>query len=139
MTKDKSWDEVMELTREANLQMLRGDAEPLKRLYSHHDDVTLLGGFGGFERGWKEVGPRLEWAATQFSHGRLQQEVVSAIVGSDLAMIVTIERSTVRIGVAAKKSAGALRVTQVFRCETDGWKLVHRHGDPLVDKHAPEI
>jgi len=86
---DKSWDEATTLAKEANLQMLRGNAEPLKRLYSHLDDVTVLGGFGGFERGWKEVGPRLDWAASHFSDGRFQQEEVSTIVGSDLAMTVT--------------------------------------------------
>jgi hypothetical protein len=42
------------------------------------------------------------------------QEVVSAIVGSDVAVLVTIERYTVRIRCAAKESAEELRVTQVF-------------------------
>jgi len=37
-----------------------GDAEGVKLLYSHQDDVTVFGGFGRFERGWAEVGPRLE-------------------------------------------------------------------------------
>jgi len=135
---DKSWDEATTLAKEANLQMLRGNAEPLKRLYSHLDDVTVLGGFGGFERGWKEVGPRLDWAASHFSDGRFQQEEVSTIVGSDLAMTVTIERYTVRIGGAATETSEELRVTQVFRREADGWRLVHRNGDPLVKKQAPE-
>ena len=135
---DKSWDEATTLAKEANLQMLRGNDEPLKRLYSHLDDVTVLGGFGGFERGWKEVGPRLDWAASHFSNGRFQQEEVSTIVGSDLAMTVTIERYTVRIGGAATETSEELRVTQVFRREADGWRLVHRHGDPLVKKQAPE-
>ena len=135
---DKSWDEATTLAKEANLQMLRGNAEPLKRLYSHLDDVTVLGGFGGFKRGWKEVGPRLDWAASHFSDGRFQQEEVSTIVGSDLAMTVTIERYTVRIGGAATETSEELRVTQVFRREADGWRLVHRNGDPLVKKQAPE-
>jgi len=38
---------------------VRGNAEPLKALFSHRDDVTILGAFGGFEQGWDLVGPRL--------------------------------------------------------------------------------
>jgi ketosteroid isomerase-like protein len=134
---DKSWNEAMALAKEANLLMLRGNPEPLKSLYSHRDDVTVLGGFGGFERGWQEVGPRLDWAASHFSNGHFEQEDISTIVGSDLAMTVTIERYTVRIDGAANETAEELRVTQIFRREADGWKLVHRHGDPLVNKRSP--
>ena len=134
---DKSWDDAMALAKKANLEVLRGNPEPIKRLYSHRDDVTVLGGFGGFERGWKEVGPRLDWAASQFSDGTYEQEDVSTIVGSDLAMTVTIERYSVRIAGAKEVIAQELRVTQVFRREADGWKLVHRHGDPLVNKKSP--
>jgi ketosteroid isomerase-like protein len=135
--KDESWERAMALAKEANLEMLRGNPQPLKLLYSHRDDVTVLGGFGGFERGWSEVGPRLEWAASHFSDGTYRQEDVSAIVGSDLALTVTIERYTVRIDRAPRETAHELRVTQVFRREGDAWKLVHRHGDPLVRKQEP--
>jgi hypothetical protein len=48
---------------------VRGNAEPLKALFSHRDDVTILGAFGGFEQGWDLVGPRLDWASSQFRDG----------------------------------------------------------------------
>lgn len=134
---DQSWDEAMALAKLANAEMVRGNAAPLKGLYSHRDDVTVLGGFGGFERGWREVEPRLDWAASQFSSGTFGQEEVSAIVGSDVGMLVTIERITARIGAAQTDTAEELRVTQVFRREGGSWRLVHRHGDPLVRKQAP--
>ena len=28
--------------------------------------LAILGAFGGYERGWLEVGPRLDWAAAQY-------------------------------------------------------------------------
>lgn len=133
---DKSWDKIMELAKAANTAMIQGNAQPLKELYSHREDITVLGGFGGFERGWSEVEPRLDWAASQFSSGSFSQEEVSTIVGTDLAMTVTIERFTAKIG-SGKDTSEELRVTQVFRREEDGWRLVHRHGDPLVNKQAP--
>jgi ketosteroid isomerase-like protein len=105
--KDESWERAMALAKEANLEMLRGNPQPLKLLSSHRDDGTY------------------------------RQEDVSAIVGSDLALTVTIERYTVRIDRAPRETAHELRVTQVFRREGDAWKLVHRHGDPLVRKQEP--
>jgi hypothetical protein len=37
---DKARHQPMALARGANLEMLRGNAEPIKRLYSHSDDVA---------------------------------------------------------------------------------------------------
>src|SRR5215813_11084059 len=116
----------------ANREMVRGNAQPLKELYSHSEDVTVLGGFGGFERGWIEVEPRLDWAASQFADGDFSQQVVSSIVESDLAMIVTLERYEARVAKEQVKTHDELRVTQVFRRENGQWRLVHRHGEPLV-------
>ncbi len=133
-----SWQEFWAAVKHANTAMVQGDAEPLKRIYSHREDITVLGGFGGFENGWQEVGPRLDWAAAQFRNGTFEQKEVSVVVGSDLACTVTIERNQVNIAGKAEPTVLELRVTQVFRREPDGWHMVHRHADPLVKKQAPE-
>jgi len=36
----------------------RGDAEPIKALWSHAEDVTLFGALGGHERGWAAIASR---------------------------------------------------------------------------------
>jgi hypothetical protein len=40
-----------------------GRPEPFKALWSHSDDVAIIGGFGGYERGWQLVSARLDWAS----------------------------------------------------------------------------
>lgn len=54
-----SWEAAMAQLATAQRDFMNGDASGLQQLYSHRDDVTVTGGFGGFERGWAEVGPRL--------------------------------------------------------------------------------
>ena len=119
---------------QANQAMVRGDAAPLKAIYSHQDDITILGGFGGIARGWAQVAPRLDWAASRFSRGTYGQEDVSVVLGGELAYTVTVERNQVYVDDAPTPHTWELRVTQIFRREPDGWRLVHRHADPLVAK-----
>ncbi|MGH7915881.1 MAG: nuclear transport factor 2 family protein [Candidatus Binataceae bacterium] len=135
---DQNWDEAMASAAAANREMVKGNAAPLKQLYSHRDDITVLGGFGGFELGWSEVEPRLEWAASQFRDGRFSQREINTIVGTDLAVTVTIEHYDAHISNQPVETHDELRVTQVFRREDGAWRLVHRHGDPLVQKRPPD-
>jgi hypothetical protein len=71
-TPDSSWNAAIKELAAARGDFMNGDATGLQALYSHRDDVTVMGGFGGFERGWVEVGPRLAWAASPLSWRRLQ-------------------------------------------------------------------
>jgi hypothetical protein len=48
-------------------QFVNGDTRLWKDLCSKQDDVTIIGGWGGYERRWEEVGPRYDWAAAQFA------------------------------------------------------------------------
>jgi ketosteroid isomerase-like protein len=131
---DSEWERFWAATTEANSAMVRGDSDPLKAIYSHSDDITVMGGFGGMELGWDEVGSRLEWAASQFREGSFEQRVVSRIVESDVACVVTIERNEVRIAGSPELTTLELRVTQVFHREDGTWRMVHRHADPLTNK-----
>jgi len=47
-----------------------------------------------------------------------------------------IERGEARVeGVDELRQMG-LRVTQLYRREADGWKIIHRHGDAITEKIA---
>ena len=124
---------------EAQSRFLNGDATLWKENSSQREDASIFGAFGGHEKGWKEVGPRYEWAASQYrpSGAKKRVEYLNVIVGSDLAFTVSIERHEAQAGAQKKPEPRALRVTQVFRKESGTWKLLHRHADALMEKKAP--
>ena len=129
----RQWDE-------AQARFLTGDPTLWKQNASQREDATILGGFGGFEKGWAEIGPRYDWASSQYkeSGAKLKTEYISTIVSGDLAFTVAIERQQeVRLGGQGTPTQRALRATQIFRKEEGAWKLLHRHADPLTEKKSP--
>ena len=121
----------------AQADFVRGDATSFLDLWSHGDDVTIMGAFGGYEQGWAAVGPRLKWAASQFSDGSWNQEIVSTVASQDFLLTVAVERTEANLGGGTERVLQELRVTQAFRREADGWKIVHRHADPLRPTAQP--
>lgn len=119
---------ISDIAQAATDPFLSGDPEPYRDLWSHADDITIFGGHGGYERGWDQVGPRLEWAASRFSEGTAQYELISSAVSGDLAYAVGIERGMVKLD-GAEPIEHVLRVTHVFRWEGSAWKVIHRHAD----------
>jgi hypothetical protein len=55
----------------AQTEFVQGNAKPFKSLWSHGEDVSIFGAFGGFEQGWSLVGARLDWASSASSALRL--------------------------------------------------------------------
>jgi ketosteroid isomerase-like protein len=121
----------------ANDELLQGRAEAIRDCFSHAEDATLFGGFGGHEVGWGEIGPRLEWVARSFAGGTCAYEIISSGAGNELAFVVQFERGQARIAGRAAPLTLDFRVTMVFRREDGAWKLLHRHADHLSDKQRP--
>src|SRR5689334_9866978 len=63
-------------------QFLAGDPAPFQACWSHAADVTLCGAWGAYEKGWEQVGPRLEWAAARYRGGHTNFELL-ALTESD--------------------------------------------------------
>ncbi|MBV8942492.1 MAG: hypothetical protein JO240_12260 [Solirubrobacterales bacterium] len=63
--------------RPAVLGELQGKPEAFKALWSHADDVTIMGAFGGFERGWDDVPQRLDWASAGIGASERRVETYS--------------------------------------------------------------
>jgi ketosteroid isomerase-like protein len=95
--------------------------------------VTLANPLGPPARGWTEVSNTLRRAVSQFDGGEvLAIERISGYCSGDLAYILEIERFRVKVGGAREAAPSSLRVTTIFRREEDGWKVLHRHADPIT-------
>jgi ketosteroid isomerase-like protein len=128
------FNQTIQQERTANQHFLAGDAAPVKALWSHADDVTICGDWGAYEKGWEQVGPRLDWAAARFREGHTTSEMLSMAMSGDLAYTVWIDRGQVRVAGRDEFSPISLRVTYTFRREEGTWKIIHRHADPITDK-----
>lgn len=134
VNKDNALGELRGRTLAALNHLVAGDPEPFKALYSRESDVTVFGGFGAYECGWEQVSQNIEFAASRFLDGQLDIEPLAAGMSGDLAYTVWIERGTVRMEGRSEPGPLVVRVSHVFRLEGGVWKIIHRHGDPIVEK-----
>ena len=117
--------------------LLTGDPQPFNALWSRSDDVSVFGGFGGFEHGWDRVEQDTRLAASHFTNGRLtgiELVTLGASANGDLAFSVWIERAQAQLGGSDTPIPLAVRVTHVFRREEGSWRLLHRHGDRSTER-----
>src|SRR3954451_23657565 len=115
---------------DAEVALHNGDPGPRIAMWSRTDPLTLFGaGMKGTR--WEALRGVFEVLGSQFSNClSYEHEVLAAEARGDLAYIVGLEHTTASINGAPPKPY-VLRVTTIFRREDDGWKVVHRHGDPL--------
>ena len=112
---------------------IQGDPDVQKPLWSRRDDVTLANPLGPPAKGFDAVCQAADSAAWQISEGEgYTFDTITWVETADLAYEVGIEHSRAKLGGAAEKVPISLRVTTVFRREDDGWKIVHRHADPIT-------
>jgi ketosteroid isomerase-like protein len=122
----------------AEEEFVQGRPAAFQALWSHADDVTLCGGFGGVERGWQNVTARLNWVSAKYSDGTRTREEISRMVGADFAYLVQTEVIRSRVAAQTEPSTQELRSTMVFRREADGWRIVHRHADLQIGTQPPQ-
>jgi len=123
----------------AQLELQNGKADAFKALWSHADDITLSGGFGGtVEKGWDAISKRIDWVASQFSGGTHTHERVVANANGDLGYVVQLEHLRFKAPADGKEMSRDYRVTMIFRREADGWRLIHRQADARMQKQPPK-
>lgn len=113
-----------------------GDPAPVKALYARSDDVLLPNPFGGFSRGWDAVSQAMDFASSNFRDGTpVQTEEVTRYTDADLVTLFEFEHWHVKVAGRTESLPFHLRVTTTFRRESDEWKVVSRHADPLTTPH----
>ena len=135
-------DEVDRLNERYHLasgEFLKGDPEPVKKLWSHKEDVSLANPYGPPVRGWDEAAKTIEHASSLRRDGEfVGYEVVAKYVTPQLAYVVQIERARAKIGGKEEITPYAVRSTMIFRPEEGEWKVVHRHADPITTAQPAE-
>jgi|SRR5215211_4032871 len=132
-------DQLIERSHLALGEIVNGNPEPLKEMYSHRDDVTLANPFGPPVRGWNEAARTMERAASNYRDGEIIGfENLAKYVTSELAYIVEVERYRAEVGGSEDITPVTLRVTSILRPEGGTWKIVHRHADPITTPQPAE-
>ena len=110
-------------------RMLTGDAGPMMGVWSHSSEVTTMNPYGGREVGWEQIRAAWERAAQDYSGSQttitLRYPLIRVV--GDLAYEVGSEVGEVTF--AGQTIPFEQRVTNVYRREARGWKMVHHHID----------
>src|SRR5215204_2246792 len=132
-------DELIEHFHLASDEFLKGNPEPVNKLWSRREDVTFANPFGPPVRGWDEVAKTIEHAASLRRDGEfVDSEIVAKYVTAELAYVVQLEHLEAKVGGREDITPYSLRSTMIFRPEEGGWRVVHRHADPITTAQPAE-
>ena len=131
-------DQVIERYHHAADEFSRGNPDPVKDFYSNRDDVAIANPFFPLTRGREQVVARLERSVQNFRDGEVGFQNVVKWVSDELACIVELEEWKTKVGGREEVTPFTLRVTTLFRAEGGGWKVVHRHADPITTARPAE-
>jgi ketosteroid isomerase-like protein len=130
----EDFQQAIDNVKSASQHYCNGNATPFKDLWSHADDVTIMGGWGSYEHSWAQVAPRLEWAAARFLEGQGTFETLAEGVDENMGYTIWIEKYDARVQGSDTVRPIALRVTHIYRRENGIWKIIHRHADAIMEK-----
>lgn len=133
MDADPALSDLLERCRHDHELWINSDAGG----YALPDDGTILGAVGGFGRGGAESAEQQRLVAAQWRRGSGTIEFLNGGMHGDLAWLSFIERSIVEFvgDPDGTERRWDLRVTEIFRRTHGDWQRLHRHADPLVDRH----
>ena len=131
-------DRVIEQYHRALDEFSRGNPDPVKEFYSTRDDVAIANPFFPLTSGREQVVERLERSVQNFRDGEVGFQNVVKWVSGELSCIVELEEWKTKVGGREDVTPFTLRVTTLFRAEGGGWKVVHRHADPITTARPAE-
>jgi ketosteroid isomerase-like protein len=107
--------------------MLTGDAQPMEEIWSHGERVTALHPIGGRQVGWPDVRKSWEQVAQVISGGEVKLKDPLIQVVGDVAYEVGVEEGEADF--AGHRVVIEQRVTNIYRRQAEGWRIVHHHSD----------
>lgn len=119
--------------RPAASAFVAGDSAPVVRLSVQAGQATFFDPGGGFTEGAEAINRANREGAAHFGPtGKTELQVKDLAQSGDLAFWTGFQMAEVDAG--GERQSMRLRVTEIFRHEADGWKMVHRHASPAAGK-----
>jgi len=122
--------EFIEQCHRALRQHTSGNPRPYLELWSHAEDVSLMGGVGGHQVGIHDVTELLTAAAKTLNYETWDAENLATGFDDTLGFTVELERLTRLIDGQTEEMS--LRATTIYRRDDGAWRVIHRHGDSLM-------
>lgn len=108
--------------------MFIGNLEPLNNLWSHSENITDMGPFGGRLTGWKAVHEEFEKEAAMKFGGKIVCKDLHIYAGTDMGYTVCVEEGE-NMSTDGKPVKVSHRATNIFQLQNGEWKLVHHQTD----------
>ncbi|MCO6383836.1 MAG: nuclear transport factor 2 family protein [Vannielia sp.] len=128
----------MERREAAARAYVAGDAAPVVGLSAEHGQATFFDPGGGVTQGAEVVNAANSTGAASFAPGsETHFEVLDSGAADGLAFWTGYQHAEVQMAGGGARVPMKLRVTEVFRREGEGWKMIHRHASLAKDDEAP--
>jgi ketosteroid isomerase-like protein len=108
-------------------RMANGSDSAMVDCWSQGPAVTTMHPVGRRETGWNQVRDSFNQFSLIASAAQIRLDEQKVQVVGDLAYEVGCERGTLRVG--GNPVEIEVRVTNIYRREPGGWKMVHHHSD----------
>jgi ketosteroid isomerase-like protein len=106
---------------------VQGNSAPFLEVWSHADDVAILGAIGSYAQGWDNVRTHLLGASRSLDWIGLSVDRLLTAASGELAVTVVLEHMTHKVD--GEPASRTLRTTQAYRYENGQWRLILRHAN----------
>jgi ketosteroid isomerase-like protein len=125
-------EEFIQQCLEGLSHQVMGHSEPFLEVWSHADDVAILGALGSYAQGWESVRAHLLGTSKSLDWSGLTVDRLLTTASGDLAVTVVLEHMTRDSG--GEPQSRTLRATQAYRREDGRWRLVLRHANTVTSE-----
>ena len=111
-----------------------GDAKPMDEVWSHTAEVTASHPMGAWLHGWEMVKASWDEFAEAIESGSVTPEGLVVHIHGDVAITTAVEVVNLRMG--GNELSWRANVTNVYRREAAGWRMIHHHSDKAPNFEA---